>query len=91
MKTYIKIFFAIICMFNFGYNYSQTLESIKKSDTVYIYFDNGNFQKIKNADINNEIKFDDENFVNFSERKYLDFESIEFNKEMSNKTVKKYF
>lgn len=88
-------------MFNFGYNYSQTLESIKKLDTIYIYFDNGDFQKIKKADINNkkifkevrnyEIKFDDENFVNFSERKYLDFESIEFNKEMNKKTVKKSF
>lgn len=57
MKTYNKIFFIIICMFNFGYNYSQTLESIKKLDTIYIYFDNGDFQKIKIADIKNEKIF----------------------------------
>lgn len=44
-------------MFNFGYNYSQTLESIKKSDTINIYFDNGDFQKIKIADIKNEKIF----------------------------------
>lgn len=101
MKTLNKIKFIVILFFSFSFNYSQTLESITKTDTVYIFFNHIEFQQEKMADINRkktlkevrnyEIKFDEKNFINFSERKYLDFDSIEFDKQMDKKTVKKSF
>lgn len=101
MKTRNKIKFIIILFFSFSFNYSQTLESIIETDTVYILFNHKEFQQEKMADINRkktlkevrnyEIKFDEKNFINLSERKYLDFDSLEFGKLMDKKTVKKSF
>ncbi|VXC11311.1 conserved hypothetical protein [Flavobacterium sp. 9AF] len=81
--------------------YCQSLESIKKADTIYIYFDHSEFQNLKGPDINSikileekrnyEIKFDNSNYVNFKEAKYLDFDRVEEKKVSDIKIKKKNF
>ena len=93
-----QIVITLILLF-FNFNYSQNWDSIKKSSIVYIYFDHGEYQKIKDADVNNklgefkryEIKFDDNNYVDISDRAFYDFDSIEANEKMERKWVKKSF
>ena len=99
LKKKLLIILLIILTYKFGY--SQNWDSIKKSNTVYIYFDHSEFQKVKEPDLNYEkffgeirqyeIKFDDENFINISDRKFYDFDSIDLNNEMERKYVKKSF
>ena len=75
------------------------MDRIIDSDTIYIYFESSEIQSIKVAnkhdldplkDIKNyEIKFDKENFINISERKYLDLDRLDINKVSEKKIVSK--
>ena len=77
------------------------MDRIIDSDTIYIYFESSEIQSIKVAnkhdldplkDIKNyEIKFDKENFINISERKYLDLDRLDINKVSEKKIVSKKF
>ena len=99
MKKLINQIVITLMLLFFNFNYSQNWDSIKKSSIVYIYFDHGEFQKIKDADVNNrlgefkryEIKFDDNNYLDISDRAYYDYDSIEANEKMERKWVKKSF
>ena len=101
MKKIVNQISIIFCLLFFKLNYSQNWDSIKKSNNVYIYFDHGEYQKIKDADLNYmklfeetkvyELRFNEDNYVNFSERKYSDYDNVELKKEMERKFVKKNF
>ena len=95
-----KILILLILLV-FNVNYSQDWDSIVKSDKVYIFFNHGEYQKVKEPDINNiklfdeiknyEIRFNEENYINFSDRKYLDYDNAVLKKEMERKYVRKNF
>lgn len=95
-----KILILLILLV-FNVNYSQDWDSIVKSDRVYIYINHGEYQKVKEPDINNiklfdeiknyEIRFNEENYINFSDRKYLDYDNAVLKKEMERKYVRKNF
>ena len=101
MKKRIPIYFLLFLFSTYCVSYSQTLESIKNADTIYIYFDHGEFQKVKTPYINSndileeskiyEIKFDEKNYVNFSERKYFNYDDADAKKEMEKIIVKPSF
>ncbi len=96
MKSF-RIKIIVIVLFIFQFEYAQTLEKIKSVDTVYIYFDHSDFQKMKKPDENSfkileeariyEIRFDSINYINLSERKYKDFDHVEMGKKMGKKIV----
>ena len=46
-----------ITFFSINITYSQSLESLKKIDTVYIYFDKANKKTLKYPDANKHIEF----------------------------------
>ncbi|RAR51047.1 CYTH domain-containing protein [Flavobacterium lacus] len=98
MKNF-KYKITIIALFLYHLEYAQTMESIKSADTVYIYFDHSDFQKAKNPNVNSdklleeikiyEIRVDSINFINFSERKYKDFDEYERKNELERKIISK--
>lgn len=101
MKTIIlNILILFLLSFSLIGN-AQNFEKIKKSDIVYITFDHGEFQKVKTPYINSndileeskiyEIKFDEKNYVNFSERKYFNYDDADAKKEMEKIIVKPSF
>ena len=49
MKVFILIFFVNIC-------FSQDIERLKKIDTVYIFFNYGNYEKITEFKAQNKNK-----------------------------------
>jgi len=95
MKTI--LFFLFISISSF----SQNLESIKKSDTVYIYFNYGKYEKYSNIGGTLDEKkiitylyqyyLDKENFINFTSRNYRDFDDLLAGKKTDVKTVRKKF
>ena len=95
-----KIFSLLICFYSVN-SFCQKMDRIIDSDTIYIYFESSEIQSIKVAnkhdldplkDIKNyEIKFDKENFINISERKYLDLDRLDINKVSEKKIVSKKF
>ena len=101
MKKRIPIYFLLFLFSTYCVSYSQTLESIKNADTIYIYFDHGDFQEIKKpiTGSNNyfeeirdyEIKFDEKNYIKLTEAKYLNFDRLELKKESDIKIAKKSF
>ena len=100
MKNQIKIIFYLIVI-TVKLGFSQKVENIKKADTVYVYFNHGEFQELKEPNINSikileekrnyEIKIDSANYVNFTEAKYLDFDRFEKKRESDIKVKKKCF
>ena len=101
MKTISKTTTILLIILTYKFGYSQNWDSIKKSDTIYIYINHGKYQTVKNANPNDskifkevknyEIKFDEKNFINFSEREYLDLDAVTLNKKMDKKFEKKIF
>lgn len=86
----------LTCSFLILYNlcHSQNIENLNSTDTIYIYFDHSKYQEVKDSQIINtlgEIKLDDKNFICFSERKYLNFDSVDNNIKMEKRTEKKKF
>lgn len=81
--------------------FSQDLESIKKSDTIYIYFNHGKHEKYSNIGGTLDEKkiitylyqyyLDKENFINFISRNYRDFDDLLIGKKTDVKTVRKNF
>ena len=97
-KTSTILLYLVLITFKFGF--SQKIENMKQVDTVYVYFDHGEFQNVKpginsikvfEEKRNYEIKFDNSNYVNFTEAKYLDFDRVEAKKESDIKIEKKSF
>lgn len=98
MKNF-KYKLVLIALFVFNFEYAQTIENIKNKDIIYLYFDYSDFQKVKEPDVNTlkifeenkiyEIKLDSLNFINFSNRKYKDFDQYEKRKELERKTISK--
>ncbi len=93
--------FLILILFFSTFTFSQTISDLTKTDTIYIYFKEGVNQKKKEANRNSydvleekcnyEIKFDSRNFINLSERKYLDLDKYDSKIKSDKKFVKKSF
>ncbi|BCY27479.1 hypothetical protein [Flavobacterium okayamense] len=93
--------FLILILFFSTFTFGQTITDITKRDTIYIYFKEGVNQKKKEANKNSysvleekcnyEFKFDNRNFINLSERKYLDLDKYDSKIKSDIKSVKKSF
>ena len=92
MKVFILILFVNIC-------FSQDIEKLKKIDTVYIFFNYGNYEKITEFKAQNKNKttylyqFFSSNgdYINFSYSSFKDFEHLTKGIKTDIKTVSKKF
>ncbi|MCA0350238.1 MAG: hypothetical protein LCH35_13375 [Bacteroidetes bacterium] len=99
MSVTMKVFLTILAYLLFNLSFSQTLETIKSSDTLYIYFDYGKYQDIfLEENITDVLKSkiyrfspDSYNNIFLKTGKYLDYDNYDNKREATKMVVDKCF
>ena len=102
MKKSIPIYFLLFLFSTYCVSYSQTLESIKNADTLYIYFDKEHKNTVKYHNANKHIDFyknfiayefnpHPSSIIHFNSNTYKDYDNLEKDIKNDERIEKKSF